>query len=91
MKEGKPMRMSYYADRITNLLFTALKAGDGKITLTKELSEWVYNEMFCLTSDIKSLENAAIPPEVREMPPPTGENIVDFKQAQLQKNSKKGS
>lgn len=73
------MRASHYADRIRNLLFTAQQDGDGTIKLTTELSSFVVNEMFCLCDDIRLLENAVIPVEVRNLPVPVGGNVVCLK------------
>lgn len=73
------MRASYYAERIRHLLFTAQQAQGGTITLTPELSQFVVNEMFCLCDDIRLLENTIVPDDVRNMPVPVGENVVNLK------------
>ena len=81
------MKTSEYAVRIYELLYAAMKVGDGEIKLTPELSKFVVNEMGCISDDIRQMENSAIPPHMRDMPPPTGVNIVDF--AGYKKHQKK--
>ena len=72
------MKTSEYAVRIYEILYTAMKAGDGEIKLPHDLSKYVVNEMGCLADDVRQMENCTIPPHVRDMPAPTGVNVVDF-------------
>ena len=82
------MKPSQYADRISNVLFTALKAGDGEIHLNRDLAEWVHNEMWCLVDEIRQLENAVIPPSVKDMPAPTGPTVVSLDAFRAEKRKK---
>lgn len=72
------MKTSEYAVRIYEILYTAMKAGDGEIKLSHDLSKYVVNEMGCLADDVRQMENCTIPPHVRNMPAPTGENVISL-------------